>query len=88
LSRAATGQLGVTLSRVNLNTILENVVDAARPAEADRTTQPNRRRTARLGEASGWSRCRTQVNQRSTASRSPSTPVQGALDAGEPRDAA
>jgi signal transduction histidine kinase len=36
LSRAATGQLGVTFSLVNLNTILRGVADAAKPAASDR----------------------------------------------------
>jgi signal transduction histidine kinase len=36
LSRAATGQLGVTFSLVNLNGILRNVADAAKPAASDR----------------------------------------------------
>jgi signal transduction histidine kinase len=36
LSRATTGHLGVTLSRVDLNTIVKHVADNARPAAADR----------------------------------------------------
>src|SRR5207244_9151608 len=36
LSRAATGQLGVRLSLVNLNAILQNVADAASPTASDR----------------------------------------------------
>ena len=39
LSRAATGQLGVAFSRVNLSVILRNVADAARPAAADRQVE-------------------------------------------------
>ena len=39
LSRTATGQLGVTFSPVNLNVILRNVADAARPAAADRQVE-------------------------------------------------
>ena len=36
LSRTATGQLGVSFAAVNLNAILRNVADAARPAASDR----------------------------------------------------
>ena len=36
LSRAATGQLGVSFEPVNLNAILRNVADAAKPAASDR----------------------------------------------------
>jgi signal transduction histidine kinase len=36
LSRTATGQLGVTFALVNLNGILRNVADAAKPAASDR----------------------------------------------------
>jgi hypothetical protein len=39
LSRTATGQLGVAFSLVNLNVILRNVADAARPAAADRQVE-------------------------------------------------
>jgi signal transduction histidine kinase len=39
LSRTATGQLGVTFSLVNLNVILRNVADAARPAAQDRQVE-------------------------------------------------
>jgi signal transduction histidine kinase len=39
LSRTATGQLGVALSLVNLNVILRNVTDAARPAAADQQVE-------------------------------------------------
>jgi signal transduction histidine kinase len=36
LSRTTTGQLGVTFALVDLNAVLRNAVDAARPAAADR----------------------------------------------------
>jgi signal transduction histidine kinase len=39
LSRAATGHLGVAFSLVDLNVILRNVADAARPAAADRQVE-------------------------------------------------
>jgi signal transduction histidine kinase len=39
LSRAATGQLSVAFSLVNLTAILRNVADAARPAAADRQVE-------------------------------------------------
>jgi signal transduction histidine kinase len=39
VSRAATGQLSVAFSLVNLNVILRNVADAARPAAADRQVE-------------------------------------------------
>jgi len=39
LSRATTGQLSVAFSLVNLNVILRNVADAARPAAADRQVE-------------------------------------------------
>jgi len=39
ISRAATGQLGVTLSRLSLNSIVQNVADAARPAAAGRDVE-------------------------------------------------
>jgi len=39
LSRAATGQLGVTFALVNLNAILRNVADAAKPAASDRNVE-------------------------------------------------
>jgi len=38
-SRAATGQLSVAFSLVNLNAIVRNVADAARPAAADRQVE-------------------------------------------------
>lgn len=39
LSRAATGHLGVTFALVNLNGILRNVADAAKPAASDRDVE-------------------------------------------------
>ena len=39
LSRTATGQLGVAFSLVNLNIVLRNVTDEARPAAADRQVE-------------------------------------------------
>ena len=39
LSRAATGQLGVTFALVNLNAILRNVADAAKPVASDRNVE-------------------------------------------------
>jgi signal transduction histidine kinase len=39
LSRAATGQLGVSFSVVSLNAVVRHVADAARPAAADRQLQ-------------------------------------------------
>jgi signal transduction histidine kinase len=39
LSRSATGQLSVAFSLVNLNVVLRNVADAAKPAAADRQVE-------------------------------------------------
>jgi signal transduction histidine kinase len=39
LSRTASGQLGVTFTRINLNDILRHVADAARPAASDRQVE-------------------------------------------------
>jgi signal transduction histidine kinase len=39
LSRTATGQLSVAFSRVNLNLVLQNVADAAKPAASDRQVE-------------------------------------------------
>jgi two-component system CheB/CheR fusion protein len=39
LSRTATGQLGVSFAPVNLNVILRNVADAAKPAASDRRVE-------------------------------------------------